>query len=149
MNTLVGSAPIMHPSSTPDWHHHTIYGVGEVAAVINHIVHHMAQADFSDKEQFAVRLSLEEAIVNAIKHGNKSDLSKSVKVDFQVTPEVTTIRLEDEGPGFNPDKIPDPLAPENLEQPGGRGVFLMRHYMSTVDFNPKGNAVTLTKRRGG
>src|SRR5688572_19029939 len=123
MNTLAGSAPTMHPSSSPGWHHHTIYGVGEVAGVINHIVHHMAQAGFTDKEQFAVRLSLEEGIVNAIKHGNKSDFSKCVKVDFHVTPEVATIRIEDEGPGFAPGLIPDPLSPENLEKPGGRGVF--------------------------
>lgn len=147
MKTLTGTAFIMRFASSSEWHHHTLYTTGEVNAVVNNIVHYMAQAGFCEKDQFAVRLSLEEGIVNAVKHGNKNDPRKSVHVDFRVHADELTVRVEDQGPGFNPDAIPDPLAPENLESPGGRGVFLMRHYMTSVEFNEKGNAVTLKKRR--
>jgi serine/threonine-protein kinase RsbW len=58
------------------------------------------------------------------------------------------VEIRDEGPGFDPDGLPDPLAPQNLERPGGRGVFLIRQYMTWVQFNETGNAVTLCKVKG-
>jgi len=147
MNTFTGPALIMRFPSSSEWQHYTLATTGEVNAVVNNVMHHMAQAGYSEKEQFAVRLSLEEAVVNAVKHGNGDDPRKCVQVDFRVDSSILTVRIEDEGSGFNPDAVPDPLAPENIERPGGRGVFLMRHYMSSVEFNDRGNAVTLTKRR--
>ena len=100
---------------------------------------------FSEKEQFGIRLALEEAIVNSIKHGHGGDLTKTVRFRVHLAPDEMVAEVEDEGPGFNPDAVPDPLAPENLERPGGRGVFLMRHYMTAVSFNECGNRVTLRK----
>jgi len=72
-----------------------------------------------------------------------------VRVASLVRPQQVLLVIEDEGLGFEPDELPDPLAPENLERACGRGVFLMRHYMTWVRFNDRGNCVTLCKRRSG
>jgi serine/threonine-protein kinase RsbW len=104
---------------------------------------------FSEKEIFGIRLALEEALVNAIKHGNNLDKSKKVHISYGVVPERFDIRIRDEGPGFDPQDVPDPTAFENLERPCGRGLMLMRHYMNKVTFGPNGNAVLMSKLRNG
>jgi serine/threonine-protein kinase RsbW len=104
---------------------------------------------FSEKEIFGIRLALEEALVNAIKHGNNLDKSKKVHISYVVVPERFDIRIRDEGPGFDPQDVPDPTAFENLERPCGRGLMLMRHYMNEVSFGPNGNAVLMCKFRNG
>jgi serine/threonine-protein kinase RsbW len=104
---------------------------------------------FSEKEIFGIRLALEEALVNAIKHGNNLDKSKKVHIAYCVDPERFDIRIMDEGPGFDPGDVPDPTAVENLERPCGRGLMLMRHYMNEVSFGPRGNAVLMCKLRNG
>ena len=72
---------------------------------------------------------------------------KTVQVEFTLNDESIMIQVEDQGPGFSPDELPDPTAEENLPRPNGRGVMLMRAYMTEVDFNERGNRVILTKRR--
>jgi serine/threonine-protein kinase RsbW len=139
--------PAADPPPSDSWHHRQFHVAVDIHPVIQHILQLMHAAGFSEHEQFSVRLALEEALVNALKHGNRDDPRKKVAVSFQVTPEHATTRIEDEGAGFDPRRIPDPLAPENLERPGGRGVFLMRHYMTSVQFNERGNGVTLSKTR--
>lgn len=109
----------------------------------------LSVAGFSERDLFSVRLSLEEAIINSIKHGHRGDPSKAVSVRYCVTEQQLLVEIEDQGPGFNPDQVPDPRTPENLERPFGRGVFLMRHYMTWVRFNDQGNCVTLCKSRTG
>ena len=100
---------------------------------------------FSDHDIFAMKLALEEALVNAVKHGNRLDPAKHVRVQYRVTTDRADVAIEDEGPGFNPAELPDPTLDENLEATHGRGILLMRAYMSNVVFNPAGNRVTLTK----
>jgi serine/threonine-protein kinase RsbW len=100
---------------------------------------------FTDHEVFGVRLALEEALINAIKHGNQFDCSKRVHISYRVLPERVDIHISDEGCGFDPKDVPDPTTVENLERPSGRGLMLMRHYMCHVSFNHKGNAVTMSK----
>ena len=104
---------------------------------------------FSEKEIFGIRLALEEALVNAIKHGNNLDKSKKVHIAYGVDEQRFDIRICDEGPGFDPQDVPDPTAVENLERPCGRGLMLMRHYMNKVSFEPSGNAVLMSKLRNG
>jgi len=99
----------------------------------------------SEEVLFAVRLALEEAVVNAIRHGNKLDPQKKILVSYLVEDARVTISVEDEGPGFDLDSVPDPTAEENLEADHGRGILLMRVYMDEVVYNEKGNRVTLTK----
>lgn len=100
---------------------------------------------FSERDIFCIRLALEEALVNAIKHGNQMDRTKKVHVVYHVRPERFDIKITDEGQGFDPEDVPDPTAVENLERPCGRGLMLMRHYMTEVVFNSRGNSVQLSK----
>ncbi len=102
---------------------------------------------FNEGDRFAVRLALEEALVNAIKHGNRSDPDKSISVVVEMDPKAVAITVTDEGPGFDPDHLPDPTADENLEKPSGRGIMLMRVYMDEVTFNESGNQVRMVKQR--
>jgi serine/threonine-protein kinase RsbW len=117
--------------------------------VIEEIATALEAAGYSFKETFGVRLALEEALVNAIKHGHKGDPSKEAHLRFHLTRERLIAEIEDQGPGFDPHAVPDPLAPENLERPCGRGLVLMRHYMTWVRFNENGNRVTLCRLRAG
>ena len=103
--------------------------------------------DFSEPEVLAVRLAVEEALVNAIKHGNGLDPTKKISVEYEISPESVRIRIEDEGPGFDPAAVPDPTSAEFLERPNGRGLMLMRYYMSQVEFLGRGNCVEMWKRR--
>jgi serine/threonine-protein kinase RsbW len=118
-----------------------------IEPVVERLAAEMDAAGYPSRDVFAVRLALEEAVVNAIKHGHQGDPSKEVRVAFRVSPERVVLEVEDQGPGFCPEDVPDPLDPENLERSCGRGVFLMRHYMNEVTYNDRGNRVTLCKRR--
>jgi serine/threonine-protein kinase RsbW len=98
-----------------------------------------------EKDVFGIRLALEEALVNAIKHGNQMDRSKRVFVSYRLEGNRFEIVIRDEGAGFDPEDVPDPTAVENLERPCGRGLMLMRHYMSEVSYSHGGNVVTMSK----
>jgi len=100
---------------------------------------------YGERDVFSIKLALEEALVNAIKHGNQMDRSKQVRISYLVQPDRFEVHITDEGPGFDPEDVPDPTAVENLERPCGRGLMLMRHYMSEVVFNPPGNSVRMCK----
>jgi len=98
-----------------------------------------------DHDLFGIKLALEEALVNAIKHGNQYDRTKQVRIAYHLLPDRFEVHIADEGAGFNPGDVPDPTAQENLAYPGGRGLMLMRHYMTEVSFNTRGNAVRMYK----
>jgi len=102
---------------------------------------------YSDRDVFGVRLALEEALVNAIKHGNGMDPAKQVQIDCRFDDDGVRIVIEDEGPGFDVTSVPDPTAEENLDKPGGRGIMLMRSFMSHIEYNELGNRLVLEKRR--
>ena len=112
------------------------------------IVGRLEELEFPPRDVFGVRLALEEALVNAIKHGNGMDPQKNVKIHWKIDPDYVYVEIEDEGPGFVPEDVPDPTAEENLERPCGRGIMLMRSFMSRVEYNERGNRVILEKRRG-
>ena len=99
----------------------------------------------NDREAFSIKLALEEALVNAIKHGNQMDPAKKVRIAYQLLADRFDVQITDEGPGFDPSDVPDPTAFENLERPCGRGLMLMRHYMTEVAFNERGNSVAMSK----
>jgi serine/threonine-protein kinase RsbW len=107
----------------------------------------LRQCRYDEKEIFGIRLALEEAIVNAIKHGNQMDLGKRVHVRYRILPDRFDVGITDEGVGYDLDNVPDPLADENLERPSGRGLFLMKHYMTEVMVHPPGNRLTMYKVR--
>jgi serine/threonine-protein kinase RsbW len=98
-----------------------------------------------EHDVFSIKLALEEALVNAIKHGNQMDRAKKVRIAYQLHPDRFDVQISDDGCGFDPGDVPDPTAFENLERPCGRGLMLMRHYMTDVAFNDKGNGVLMSK----
>jgi serine/threonine-protein kinase RsbW len=91
-----------------------------------------------------IMIAVTEAVNNAIKHGNASDKSKNVHLSLSLQDSLIKFVIRDEGPGFNYDNLPDPTAPENLEKPGGRGIFLMKHLSDEVDFKDMGRTVELS-----
>jgi serine/threonine-protein kinase RsbW len=111
------------------------------------IVTRLEEIAFPPRGIFGVRLALEEALVNAIKHGNGLDPTKKVRVGCQISQEKVRIVIEDEGTGFRLSDVPDPTEDENLEKPCGRGIMLMRAFLSLVEYNERGNRVTLEKNR--
>jgi serine/threonine-protein kinase RsbW len=102
---------------------------------------------FGEAASFAIRLALEEALVNGFRHGNKGDPSKSVTVRCVIDSRGAEIEVTDEGEGFDPGSVPDPTAEENIEIPSGRGIMLMRAYMTEVEFLPPGNRLRIAYRR--
>ena len=96
---------------------------------------------------FAIHLAAEEAIVNAIVHGNKLDPTKKVHVECEISTAVVRISISDEGAGFDPASVPDCTVEERLEAPIGRGVMLMKSFMTSIEYNAMGNAVVLLKHR--
>ena len=120
----------------------------EVPRIQDLIAQQLKSRRFAARDIFGVKLALEEALVNAIKHGNRLDREKKVRIEYQVQHNRVDIVIADEGPGFNPQGVADPLAAENIERPNGRGLLLMRHYMTEVNYHPPGNRVTMCKVRG-
>jgi serine/threonine-protein kinase RsbW len=91
-----------------------------------------------------IMIAVTEAVNNAIRHGNKGDSSKNVSLGLSLEDGLIKFRIEDEGHGFDFHHLPDPTAPENLEKPGGRGIFLMKHLADEVDFSEEGKVVELS-----
>ncbi|MAE60967.1 MAG: anti-sigma regulatory factor [Planctomycetaceae bacterium] len=102
---------------------------------------------FDQSSCFAIKLAVEEALINAIKHGNGGDESREIVVEINVSDKQACVGVTDEGVGFVPNGVPDPTLDENLEKPNGRGIMLMRAYMNEVTFNEAGNCVTMIKQR--
>ena len=103
---------------------------------------------FSEEERDSLAIAVTEAVNNAIIHGNKQDRRKRVNLRFDFEGEKLIVKIRDQGTGFNPDKISDPLAPENLLKESGRGVFILSTLMDEVKFNfDKGTEITLVKTR--
>ena len=96
---------------------------------------------------FAIKLALEEAMTNAVKHGNRNDPSKHVTVQYLVNERYTVVMVRDEGAGFCPTAVPDPTHSENIERPFGRGIMLMNSYMTKVHFGANGNEVWMLKNK--
>jgi serine/threonine-protein kinase RsbW len=101
---------------------------------------------YDGESTFAIKLSLEEALVNAVKHGNKLDAAKQVHVEAQITKQQTEIQIEDEGPGFDRTCVPDPTLVENLEKCSGRGILLIEAYMDRVEWSKDGRRVRMMKK---
>lgn len=102
------------------------------------------ELEFRDDAYANIMVAVTEAVNNAVYHGNKEDGNKSIHVDFTAkTPYLLTVCIRDEGDGFDPDALPDPTAPENLEKLSGRGVFLMTQLADSIRFDDGGRAVEM------
>lgn len=104
-------------------------------------------AGFCEEELFSLRLAMDEALINAIMHGNGGHERKRVHVSLAVGSDVVQVTVKDEGDGFDIDALFDPTEEEHIHDTHGRGVFLIRQFMSEVAFNEKGNEITFVLRR--
>ena len=102
---------------------------------------------YDQESAFAIRLALEEALVNAHKHGNRSDSTKTITISYQIDENRAVVRVRDDGAGFELVRIPDPTLPDRLSLPTGRGIMLMRAYLDELAYNDKGNEVQLIKEK--
>ena len=103
------------------------------------------EKQYDEDAVFALRLSLEEALTNAIRHGNGQNNGKKVRVRYRVEEDQINIRIADEGAGFELSSVPDPTQKRHLQIPSGRGILLMRAYMDEVQYNQNDNEVHLVK----
>ena len=130
--------------SIPDTNKITITSKTENMVVVENLINEICDK-FKISEDFYgnILVALTEAVNNAIQHGNKNNPSKNIDISFSIRPDHVSFTIKDEGPGFNYDTLPDPTAPENLEKPGGRGVFLMKNLADTIKFENNGATVKL------
>ncbi len=123
----------------------TLDSVNKAEEMADHIA---AQAGFDEDTRSGVSMAIREAMINAILHGNAYAPDKRVNLSFEQNGRELIVTITDEGKGFTPDDVPDPLAPENLLKQSGRGIFLMRAFMDEVRFRKlePGTQITLIKR---
>ena len=117
-----------------------------VQTVLGHVT---SLVGFDEDAAHYMSVAVRESVVNAIKHGNRGNEKKRVKVSFVIGPRALEVAVLDEGPGFDPRRIPDPVAEENLLKTDGRGIFFMRSFMDEVEYSfpPEGGTlVRLVKR---
>jgi serine/threonine-protein kinase RsbW len=123
----------------------------EMLEMVQTVLSHLAgSVGFDDDATHYMSVAVRESVVNAMKHGNKMDEGKRVSVVFTVFDGALEVRVHDQGGGFDPAKVPDPLAEENLLKAYGRGIFFMRQFMDEVSYSfPKrgGTVVTMLKKR--
>ncbi|MBX6363689.1 MAG: ATP-binding protein [Gemmatimonadetes bacterium] len=119
-----------------------------IEAAVSYLVERSIDAGFdADRLRLNFRVSLAEALANAMLYGNRRDPAKRVRVEAHLSREEIVVRVTDQGRGFDPSAVPDPTLPANLSRPGGRGIFLIRNLMDVVEFNPQGNSITMVLRR--
>lgn len=145
-------APVFHPRMTNG--HKTVrlefgsaFEMLDIVQVMSDYVGRSLGLD--DDSLHWVGVAVRESVINAIKHGNRHDISKHVIVEFVTAPSEMTVSIRDQGEGFDPDQLADPLAPENMLKASGRGIFLMRNFMDDVSLRraPEGGMeVRMVKR---
>jgi serine/threonine-protein kinase RsbW len=131
------------PALPIGWHQIHLSSLEKMPSLIDNFALAMAENGYAKKDIFGMRLALEEALVNAIKHGHQNDLTKTAEVRYVISNEHVLVDVEDQGPGFDPQQVPDPTAAENLEKPSGRGLLSMRSLTTLMHYNERGNCVTL------
>ena len=107
----------------------------------------LKRQQYDSASRFAIRLALGEALANAFTHGNRDDPTKAVRLECRIDSSTVVLDVEDAGEGFEPRAVPDPAEPGNLGIPCGRGIVLMRAYMTEVTFHPPGNRVRMMYRK--
>jgi serine/threonine-protein kinase RsbW len=114
--------------------------------VLQYLLERVSKLGLIKPERSNLFVALDEAFVNAVKHGNKNDPNKLVRITAELSPKEASFTVEDEGEGFNVQAIPDPCDPANLFKSSGRGVLLIYNIMDEVEYNKQGNRVKMIKR---
>lgn len=115
-------------------------------AVLDYLMRRVEKLGVVKSEQSNLFVALDEAFVNAVKHGNKFDSGKLIRIAAEVSRQEARFTIEDEGEGFDVNSIPDPLDPQNLFKTSGRGVLFIYNIMDEVKYNDRGNRLTMVKR---
>jgi serine/threonine-protein kinase RsbW len=121
-----------------------------VATVAAAVAEFIGRSGISEDAAFGIDMAVREAVTNAVLHGNRQDENKTVDISLKSLPNAVEISVHDQGPGFNPEDVPDPTANENILKTSGRGIFFMRTFMDEVDWliRPEGGTtVRMLKRR--
>lgn len=115
-----------------------------IGRAVQQLVNRCRELGFEDDRlRLNLRVGVTEALANAMLYGNGRDPAKRVRVEANVSPNEVTVRVTDEGRGFDPGALTDPTLPGNRSRPGGRGIFLIRKLMDRVEFNERGNSITM------
>jgi serine/threonine-protein kinase RsbW len=109
--------------------------------------HCLAGVPASSRLRFRLQVAVAEALANAVLQGNRQDPAKLVSVQAELHPDVVVIHVTDEGDGFDPARVPDPLSPDQMAETGGRGLFLIRKLVDDVRFNERGTSICMTFSR--
>ena len=115
--------------------------------LLDELLNQLESHHWTRREIFGIHLAVDEALVNANLHGNAMDAAKHIHFCCRLSARKVRVEITDEGPGFDPNSLPDPTDPAHLECPCGRGVLLMQAFMSHVEFHDRGNRVVLEKER--
>jgi serine/threonine-protein kinase RsbW len=114
----------------------TIQSNLDYAELVENLTNHLtALAGCNSDQAYFIEMSIREMVANAVLHGNQRDLNKHVTIEYRFDPERFQVQIQDEGPGFDFDHLPDPLHPENLLKSSGRGIFLVRSFMDDFSYN--------------
>lgn len=113
--------------------------------VVDEIIRQLEVLAWQQSDVFAIHLALEEGLVNAILHGNRRDVQKTIHIVCRISPRQFHVEIGDQGDGFDPQTLPDPTCPDRLHAPCGRGVMLMRAFMTRVEYNGQGNRLMMEK----
>ena len=120
--------------------------ISTMHAVLDYLMKRVEKLGVINPEQSNLFIALDEAFVNAVKHGNKFDANKLVRICAEVSVKEARFTVEDEGDGFDVNAIPDPLDPQNLFKTSGRGVLFIYNIMDEVKYNERGNRLTMVKK---
>ena len=124
--------------------------IDTVATAAAAVAEFVGRSGISDDAAFGIDMAVREAVTNAVLHGNRQDEDKTVDITLKSSPDAVEISVHDQGPGFNPEEVPDPTADENILKASGRGIFFMRSFMDEVNWliRPEGGTtVRMVKRR--
>ncbi|MGD9689295.1 MAG: ATP-binding protein [Phycisphaerales bacterium] len=140
--------PTKAPSTPITGEHQPANRRADIDAVESAVLEALDRCAYSESSRFAVRLALEEALVNAFQHGHRGLPAETpLTVAYTVVPDEVTIAVTDQGPGFDPSGVPDPTDEANIELPSGRGLMLIRAYMTSVTHDMGGRRVTMVYRK--
>jgi serine/threonine-protein kinase RsbW len=125
----------------------SLFSLKKLPAILTDVLNAMGRAGYCTRDRFAVQLALEEAVVNAVKHGHRYDPHKEVRIWWAVGAATVNLVVEDQGPGFDAALVPDPRLHHNRERPSGRGLLLIRSCMHWVHHNSRGNCLAMSRHR--
>jgi len=124
--------------------------IDTVATAAAAVAEFVSRVGISDEAAFGIDMAVREAVTNAVLHGNRQDEKKVVDISLKSLPDAVEISVHDQGPGFNPEEVPDPTKQENILKTSGRGIFFMRTFMDEVNWLIRpggGTTVRMVKRR--